>query len=203
MRASWQPQPHGDLLNRSKSASYSHQTRSHSKENARPLERKRRILEACQGSNAKEPFNFDAYKVIVAGDLVSLYDVLSDNLEDPFNLEYFAKFLDKEFALELLLFWAEVEDLSAVPDSVVEAQCAHILQTYVLPGAPSEVNISSGCRAAARRHWGACYGPRPALPKALRADAARTLFLDAQAEVLAVLETDNFPRFRRAVQVTV
>ncbi|CAM9343789.1 unnamed protein product [Chrysoparadoxa australica] len=99
-----------------------------------------------------ENMGSDGLDSAVAGvltDLPSMLDVLKDRAGEPFTLESFREFSQKQLLEENVDFWLAVEAYKMrenVADADLEETAKHIAETYIIAGAELEVNLSSHCR---------------------------------------------------------
>jgi len=101
-------------------------------------------------------------------------------LETSEGRQKFAEFLSKEFSAENLLFWQEAELYRQHPSA---DHAAYIYRTFVVEGAPLEVNTPQTTKALIKERLDA--GPKP------QAD----VFAEVQMEVFGLMENDSFKRF--------
>ena len=132
--------------------------------------------------------------------------MLRGDFPPPWDAQFFLDFAESEHNAESLRFFMEVEgvkraagDASAVdPDSVflitpanthgsVPAWETAIVEQFVRPQAPFEINVSSSMRD-------------DCLTKASTGDLSPpAVFGDCQTEIVNVMTTDSFPRFAKRV----
>jgi len=124
----------------------------------------------------------------------------------------FFKFLMGEFSTENLLFWWEADSLElqiqhasargrlsegSLEFADIKSKISRIYDKFIANNSPLQINIASSVRGRCWEHlqdWG---------PAGLQEVAmVRTQLQEAKARVHLLMETDSFPRFRRAVPFT-
>jgi len=90
-------------------------------------------------------------------------------------------FLQEEQCDESILFWDDAENFSKQVDETLKMA---VIETFVRPGAPKEINIDAFVREEVLKN-----------SSSTKAD----LFTPAQQEVEVLLEQDSFPRFLEEV----
>jgi len=121
--------------------------------------------------------------VIIDHSLDSLYKVI----EDPKAIEYFQRFLVEELSVENLLFVQSVAKLKKITDNELEmrVEANEIFTHYIIERSISEVNIDSNTRSKI-------------IEKFSHGDIMLQIFDDAVTEIMEIMETGNFIRFRRS-----
>ncbi|XP_061396367.1 regulator of G-protein signaling 7-like [Musca vetustissima] len=107
-------------------------------------------------------------------------------LKDPMGREQFAKFLEKEYSYENLLFWESVQEMKALPQSEIKETIQRIWQEFLAPDAPKAVNVDSKSVELAREAVNSPNGPN------------RWCFDVAAAHVYHLMERDSYPRYLRS-----
>ena len=107
------------------------------------------------------------------------------------GVKAFAAHLVSELSLENLYFYLAVkawkDDFSKMTDEEKHERATHILNTYVLPSSPLEVNIS--------------HSPRTELIMKLNNhEFTKNMFDSSGAEVYLLMENDSYSRFKRSRQ---
>ena len=134
-------------------------------------------------------------RAVVIG-VIELDDVLHDNghLDAPFNFKTFEEYCRRNYVNESLDFWKAVRDLRAQSGGFesLKMLCSGILSTFVEEGSPLEINISAKQRAAT------CDRVQAFLKsdEAVKNGAQIIVFNEAIDEVLKLMSTDVWPRFR-------
>ncbi|KAI8121099.1 Regulator of G-protein signaling 7 [Lucilia cuprina] len=107
-------------------------------------------------------------------------------LKDPMGREQFAKFLEKEYSYENLLFWEAVQDMKALPQSEIKETIQRVWNEFLAPDAPRAVNVDSKSVELAREAVNSPNGPN------------RWCFDVAAAHVYHLMERDSYPRYLRS-----
>ncbi|XP_065364484.1 regulator of G-protein signaling 7 [Calliphora vicina] len=107
-------------------------------------------------------------------------------LKDPMGREQFAKFLEKEYSYENLLFWEAVQDMKALPQTEIKETIQRIWNEFLAPDAPRAVNVDSKSVELAREAVNSPNGPN------------RWCFDVAAAHVYHLMERDSYPRYLRS-----
>ncbi|XP_013101103.2 regulator of G-protein signaling 7 [Stomoxys calcitrans] len=107
-------------------------------------------------------------------------------LKDPMGREQFAKFLEKEYSCENLLFWESVQEMKALPQSEIKETIQRIWQEFLAPDAPRAVNVDSKSVELAREAVNSPNGPN------------RWCFDVAASHVYHLMERDSYPRYLRS-----
>jgi hypothetical protein len=111
-------------------------------------------------------------------------------LESPEGHELFRQYLEREFALENLLFWDAVQDIKKSPDAVKISVYSQLVAKFILADSILCINISSQTRQnimSALNRSLETSAIDPSLPKHL---------LEAQEEIIKMLTMDSFLRFK-------
>jgi hypothetical protein len=120
-------------------------------------------------------------------------------LAEPHLLEQLKVFLTKELSIENLLFILDVQKFKNLSESrEVELTAEQIIQKYVLPQSPFQINISGETRSdltsklhsIQRKNASGGANGEPVLID------AKILFKDAESEIRMLLESDPVRRFR-------
>jgi hypothetical protein len=100
--------------------------------------------------------------------------------------EHFKQFLVREFSVENLMFYTEVQYYKKIEDdSDLKETAKTINETYVELGAPFEINIDNDIRNQVAEHLGS---DKPTL----------STFDAAEQAVLHVMREESFPRFKKS-----
>uniref|UniRef100_A0A1B0B121 Regulator of G-protein signaling 7 n=1 Tax=Glossina palpalis gambiensis TaxID=67801 RepID=A0A1B0B121_9MUSC len=106
-------------------------------------------------------------------------------LKDPVGREQFAKFLEKEYSVENILFWEAVQEMKALPQSAIKEAIHNIWQQFLAPDSPYAVNVDSKSIDLAREAVN-CNNPN------------RWCFDVAAAHIYHLMERDSYPRYLRS-----
>jgi regulator of G-protein signaling len=99
--------------------------------------------------------------------------------------EVFKQFLVREFSVENLMFYTEVQYFKKLTDQEeIEETSNQIYETYVQAGAPFEINISADKRSKVEQF---------VKSKPVPLDA----FFEAEKAVYTAMEKESFPRFQK------
>uniref|UniRef100_A0A1A9WCF1 Regulator of G-protein signaling 7 n=1 Tax=Glossina brevipalpis TaxID=37001 RepID=A0A1A9WCF1_9MUSC len=106
-------------------------------------------------------------------------------LKDSVGREQFAKFLEKEYSVENILFWEAVQEMKALPQSAIKESIHNIWQQFLAPDSPYAVNVDSKSIDLAREAVN-CNNPN------------RWCFDVAAAHIYHLMERDSYPRYLRS-----
>ncbi|PSN42008.1 hypothetical protein C0J52_08253 [Blattella germanica] len=105
-------------------------------------------------------------------------------LGDPAGLHTFAEFLKKEFSHENIYFWVACEKYRLLSSETERATAARdIFERHLCLGALEPVNVDSHARQATQDGL---------------AEAAPSLFLQAQKQIFNLMKFDSYPRFLKS-----
>ncbi|KAL3102132.1 hypothetical protein niasHS_003541 [Heterodera schachtii] len=110
-------------------------------------------------------------------------------VRDPIGRQVLESFLDSEFSSENLRFWCCIQDLKLSPNCQVEAKGQHILEEFLAPGAPCQVNVDSRTLEETLQ----CLRESD---QALRNQ--RFAFSVSEEHVFTLMSKDSYPRFLRS-----
>jgi hypothetical protein len=126
---------------------------------------------------------------------VSKRGILSKVLNDPHGHEIFRIYLEKEFALENILFWDAVEALRKIPVESKDFQqdCLELINKFISKESILCVNLSHKNRDDVLENFNCLNGD-----SSTQANAERLLqsIIKAEDEILMMLSLDSFTRFR-------
>ncbi|CAM9466212.1 unnamed protein product [Chrysoparadoxa australica] len=123
--------------------------------------------------------------------------VLAKQAPAPYTLNRFKDFATNNLLEENLDFVCDVSELDRCPMGELAAQAQLILETFVIPGASMEVNLSSGIRKSTQKsveEFAEKY-PQGTLPDENDADDFRGVFAAAYAQIFTLIRMDAYPRF--------
>jgi len=103
-------------------------------------------------------------------------------LRDDMFRRDFTNFLCLQFCVENLFFWEAVQAFHAVPEHDVKKEAKIIYDKYLSPGSTYEVNIPVTVKKAVEA-------------KVKENIFSNTMFDDAAAQTLKLMELDSYPRF--------
>ena len=120
---------------------------------------------------------------------LTVTSTLQSLLQTRAGLVSFQKHLQSEFSEENIWFAEAALSFGASKPPVDMARANGILEKFVVPGAPQEVNISSSQQSTIMQAFEeaeASGGP-----------VARDVFEEARVEIFKLMERDNFSRFQK------
>jgi general stress protein CsbA len=115
--------------------------------------------------------------------------MLKEFLRTPENFEDFKRFLCEEFAVENLLFWTEVRQITELPEStsleVLQSKVRNCFNKYVGDNAVMLVNLSSETRNS--------------LLQKIESGSIedKAIFAEAETEILNLMAQDSFQRYKQ------
>lgn len=146
----------------------------------------------------------------VPADMATLRGLISD----PDGFESFKEFLSKEFSVENILFWKEVEDFrqkkaqSSNNQLVLMQEAQNIYAKYIIPGSPLQVNLPGQIFKDLQTKLKVEYGGmahRVSEDKKLQfetividpsaVEKTTTVFDLAQKNIFYLMETDSYKRY--------
>lgn len=101
------------------------------------------------------------------------------------GLEYFTRHLEAEYSTENIMFWKEVQVYKSLTDDERKEAARRICDLYLTPSSEREINIIGKLKSKI-------------LDKVSNGDYSRSLFTECQLEVIHIMETDSFKRFKQS-----
>ncbi|KAJ6251539.1 hypothetical protein M0813_14894 [Anaeramoeba flamelloides] len=134
--------------------------------------------------------NLDSKKRVVfpkgAHEDLAILGTFSFLISNKYSMSYFEQFLITQFSQENLEFWKQVNLYQNTFDLSERIICAKsIIEKFVIENSESQVNIDSMTRTDILSKYGKQNYPL-------------TLFNKAEDEILKLMETDSFSRFKRS-----
>jgi hypothetical protein len=127
---------------------------------------------------------------------VSKRAILLKVLNNTEGHESFKRYLQKEFALENLLFWDAVQALKQthISDPAFQEQFSELVTKFVAKDSILCVNLSHAKREAVLKQHGLCLDSN--LRQTMDSENVLQSIIDAEQEILLMLVMDSFTRFR-------
>ena len=107
----------------------------------------------------------------------------SENLQNEIFLKAFKDYCQREYNVENLLFWLDVEAFRGSDDSQRVISGQKIYNTYIAAEAPLQINISQALRTS--------------LPQPLPSPVPTDIFNEMQHHVFDMMKIDSLPRFSK------
>ena len=107
----------------------------------------------------------------------------AESLQNEFFLKAFKDYCQREYNVENLLFWLDVEAFRGSDDPTRASSGQKIYDTYIAPEAPLQINISQALRTTVSQP----------LPSPVPTD----IFNEMQHHIFEMMKIDSLPRFAK------
>lgn len=112
-------------------------------------------------------------------------------VKDEQGLREFEDFLRKEYSLENIRFWKEVEDMKNGPRSAIETTVDRICSEFLSKNSPKEINVDSKTLEIVNKSREEMRG---------KPESMRYILDPAQEHIYLLMKKDSYPRFLRSEQ---
>uniref|UniRef100_K1QT35 Regulator of G-protein signaling 6 n=1 Tax=Magallana gigas TaxID=29159 RepID=K1QT35_MAGGI len=112
-------------------------------------------------------------------------------VKDEQGLREFEDFLRKEYSLENIRFWKEVEDMKNGPRSAIETKVEWICREFLSKTSPKEINVDSKTLEIVNKSREEMRG---------KPESMRYILDPAQEHIYLLMKKDSYPRFLRSEQ---
>ncbi|XP_052685551.1 regulator of G-protein signaling 6-like isoform X8 [Crassostrea angulata] len=112
-------------------------------------------------------------------------------VKDEQGLREFEDFLRKEYSLENIRFWKEVEDMKNGPRSAIETRVEWICSEFLSKNSPKEINVDSKTLEIVNKSREEMRG---------KPESMRYILDPAQEHIYLLMKKDSYPRFLRSEQ---
>jgi len=136
----------------------------------------------CKGDEEEETTTTTGTgdKTVVKSSKLSFEEILAS----PIGREYFKQFLVREFSVENLMFYTEVDYFMTLTDmGDIRESAASIYETYVSSGAPFEINIDQAVRTECENNMSNNF--------------SINAFNSAKNAVFKAMQDNSYPRFQK------